>query len=75
MTFAEEQERGPVDGPDAGGTSQGEPGTGVSGTGESGTGDDAQREQGGDPDPGGSSDEKGDGVASVDEPSSSKGND
>lgn len=69
MTFAEDQKSGPVDGPDAGGTSQGEPGTAGSGT-----GDDAARDQGGDPDTKSSSNEKADSAASIDGPSSSKGN-
>lgn len=69
MTFAEEHEGGPVDGPDAGGTSQGEPG----GQG-SGTGDDGARERGGDPDQKSSSNEKADSVADVDGPPASKGN-
>ena len=65
MTFAEERESSPVDGPDAGGTSQGEPGGD-----RSGTGDDAEREAPAEPDPEGSSNEGADDAAGVDEPSS-----
>ena len=68
MTFAEEEPKGPVDGPDAGGTSQGEPGGAASGT-----GDDGARERKGDAGSARSTNEKADDVAQVDEPSS-KGN-
>ena len=63
MTFAEEQNQRPADGPDAGGTSQGEPG----GAADTGTGDDRGRERAAEPDPQASSNEKADSAADVDE--------
>lgn len=60
---ADEDQREPVDGPDAGGTSQGEPGEAGSGTDP-----DEGRERRPDPEPAGSSNEKADDAASVDDP-------
>ena len=68
MTIAQE-EREPVDGPDAGGTSQGEPG----GSG-SGTGSDEGRERSGEPEPARSTNEKADEAASVDDPGAGEEN-
>lgn len=67
--MTEDEDRESPDGPDAGGTSQGEPG----GAG-SGTGSDEGRERRGDPEPAGSSNEKADSAASVDDPGADEQN-
>lgn len=67
MTSPEDPKPEPVDGPDAGGSSQGEPGVHRSGTGE-----DAGREEGAPPDSDHSTNEKADSSASVDESGSKK---
>lgn len=66
MTDNEEQ-REPLDGPDSGGTSQGEPGDRGSGTGS-----DEGRERRGDPEAPGSTNEKADDIADVEPPGANK---
>lgn len=66
---ADEDQREPVDGPDAGSTSQGEPGEAGSGTGS-----DEGREHRPDPEPAGSSNAKADDAASVDDPGAAEEN-
>ena len=68
MTPSEDQ-REPVDGPDAGGTSQGEPGDS-----ESTAGGDEGRERRGDPEPSRSTNEKADDTASVSDPGAAEEN-
>ena len=68
MTQTEDQ-REPVDGPEAGGASQGEPGSS-----ESGVGADEGRERRGDPEPSRSTNEKADDTVSVSDPGGAEGN-